>query len=160
MESTNVQSVENLLGYKPRLIFTDYGLGKFYIYRKDGQKHHIIEMNRNMYDFNRELFYWVLRHELKHNEFYQDPEKEGVQDLSSEAEQMRLNKINYRMKNKLFRFQLKHPMTIISHYMKWNRFAIKEDKSILNYPDRVCYHEVKPLPPEEEVKVRMYLDGL
>lgn len=145
--------------HKTQLIFVPYGLGKFYIYRKKGEVYRIIEMNRKMFDFNKELFYWVLQHELNHDKFYKNPKNEGKRDVGSEALQQEDREINRRMRIELSKFEIKHLVNSFKNLFCKKRFAIHENPKLLGR-NQISYHECDMLDPQHEYKVRLYMEGL
>lgn len=145
---------------KLQLIMVPFGLGKFYTYFLEGIRYKIIEMNRDMYYYSEELFFWVLQHELNHARFYKNIENEGKYDKASEAIQKENRKINKQMKLKLFKFQMKYPNSVLQYFFKsMKRFAVEEDIKLLG--DTILqYHDCLALEPQDEYKVRFYMEGL
>ena len=144
--------------YKTQLIFVPYGLGKFYIFRKDGHPYKVIEMNRKMFDFNQKLFYWVLQHELNHDKFYKNPKNEGKMDYGSEAIQKEERDINKKMRMELSKFELRHMFSMLKYTFN-KRFAIKENPNLLG-KFQISYHDCEVLDPQLEYQVRLYMEGL
>jgi len=145
---------------KLQLILVPFGLGKFYTYFREGVRYRIIEMNREMFDFNKVLFYWVLQHELNHAKFYKNPANERKYDKASEDIQKEDRKINKRMKRELFKFQLKYPNSVLQYFFSsMKRFAVEEDIKLLNQ-NLIQYHECEPLSTKDEYDLRFYMEGL
>jgi len=138
---------------KLRIVFVEHGLGKYYIYNRQGVRFPFIEMNINMYHFNKDLFYWVLSHELDHYIYFQDPDKEGKRDINNELLHCFPNALNVKMIPKLTLFEIKS-----GYYFRRGEtkglFAVNENKGLLYTDGLINYHECKTeLTPEEEKEI-------
>ena len=102
-----------------KIIFVDYGLGKYYTYTdKGGHRHPIIELNQDMLKYDYELFFWVFRHELDHYHFYQKEENRGKKN-SFVKEVSRLLS-NPKMFKKLYKFERNYIKSNIKDYAMLN----------------------------------------
>jgi len=133
---------------KLRLVFCNYGLGKYYIFTSEGIKYPFIQMNIKMYKYDKELFFWVLAHELDHYIFFQERDNEGKKDVKNEIKQAWPSNKNRKMLVRQFKFELKEKGKV------FNRgFAILENKKLMYEPQIICYHKCDKLDPEQEKEI-------
>ena len=93
---------------KLKILLVDYGLGKYYTYTDEqGNRHPVIEMNKDMLYFDEKLFLWVFQHELEHYKFYQNKKNWGKPN-SKTKEVIRLL-TSPRMFIKLNKFERTYP---------------------------------------------------
>ena len=140
-----------------RLVFVEYGLGKYYIYTNAAEvKHPFIEMNINMYFFDKKLFYWVLKHELDHYVFFQEQQNEGKKDIANEFKQCMPIKENLLMLPRLAKFEL---IRRFKPYCK--DFAVLEQLELCGVPETISYFKCdKRLNEEQEQEVIRFVGGV
>lgn len=95
---------------KLKICLVDYGRGKYYTYTDPkGREHPVIEMNKDMLEFDIDLFCWVFQHELEHYEFYQDRKNKGKSSFHLDMKQMIPTPYNLENTFKLREFENKFP---------------------------------------------------
>ena len=135
-----------------KLIFVDYSLGKFYTYFKNingvHHRHPIIEMNINMWHYDKKLFFWVLSHELDHKEFYMKEENWNKAPYLQDLKQHIPNKHNLRMTMLIGKFELKHRDKCFK-----KGFATNDNKELLFKDGVIQYACEGRLTKEDEEEI-------
>ena len=120
---------------KIKLVMVDYGRGKYYSYIKNGKRHQIIEMNEDMFHFDKELFYWVLEHEREHLLFYTDLRKEGLGNPKVDMMQGMPTGRNIKNVMKLRKFEQRYKIEV-NH----KDFAVSKFPEFIDSDEEVHYY--------------------
>ena len=118
-----------------RVVLTDYGRGKYYSYVRDNKRYQIIELNFEMLRFDKELFFWVLSHEIEHLLHYADMANEGRPHKQADLRQAFPSLKNIRMVAKLSQFERK-----FSDEVNYKEFAVHAKPEILENANIVHFY--------------------